>query len=291
MTQQLRLGLPAGSLQEATLDLLDKAGWRVSVQKRSYVPSIEDPEISCLLIRAQEMSRYVEQGALDAGFTGRDWVMENGSEVETVAELVYAKQRLQPVRWVLAVPEASPIRSVKDLQGRRIATELVNGTKRWLAERGVDASVEFSWGATEVKAPELVDAIVDVTETGSSLRANKLRIVDTVVKSTTLLIANRDTWGDPWKRKKLENIALLCLGAITARERVGLKMNIRREDLEKILAVLPALKKPTINELSDPGWVAVETVLEERVVREIVPEIKRAGAEGLVEYPLNKVIF
>lgn len=289
--QVLRLGLPKGSLQEQTLNLLAKAGWKVTSTSRSYVPRVDDPELELRLIRAQEISRYVEHGFLDAGITGADWITENNSDVHIVCEIAYSKQTTNPARWVLAVPENSPIRSVQDLQGKRIATELVGFTRRWLAERGVQAEVEFSWGATEVKAPELVDAIVDITETGSSLRANNLRIVETLCTSFPQMIANRASWADGWKRRKIENLALLLRGALAAEEKVGLKMNLPAAKLDALLRLLPALRNPTVAPLAQTGWVAVETVADERVVREIIPQLKAAGAEGIIEYPLNKVIY
>lgn len=289
--QVLRLGLPKGSLQEQTLNLLAKAGWKVTSTSRSYVPRVDDPELELRLIRAQEISRYVEHGFLDAGITGADWITENNSDVHIVCEIAYSKQTTNPARWVLAVPENSPIRSVQDLQGKRIATELVGFTRRWLAERGVQAEVEFSWGATEVKAPELVDAIVDITETGSSLRANNLRIVETLCTSFPQMIANRASWADGWKRRKIENLALLLRGALAAEEKVGLKMNLPAAKLDELLRLLPALRNPTVAPLAQTGWVAVETVADERVVREIIPQLKAAGAEGIIEYPLNKVIY
>ena len=288
---KLKLGIPKGSLENATVDLFRRAGFQITVSSRSYFPSIDDPEIECMLIRAQEMARYVEDGILDAGLTGFDWVLENDAQVETVANLIYAKQSFGKVRWVLAVPEASAIQSVKDLAGKVIATELVSATKRYLADNGVAARVEFSWGATEVKPPELADAIVEITETGSSLRANKLRIVETVLESNTQLIANKTAWQDCWKRRKLEDIKLLLDGAISAMSKVGLMMNVRRVDLDAVVAVLPALKNPTISQLSDPEWVAVNTILEETTVRNIIPRLKEAGAQGIVEYPLNKVVL
>ena len=291
MSGKLKLALPAGSLQESTFGLLRRAGWEVHVRERSYYPSVNDPEIEALLVRPQEMRRYVEQGSIDAGITGRDWVLENDSDVVVVTELVYAKREMRPVRWVLAVPENSPIEKVEDLQGKRIATELVGGVRRWLAERGVDAEVEFSWGATEVKVPELVDAIVDITETGASLRANKLRIIETVVESVTQLIANRDAWADEWKRSKLEALGMMLQGAIVAREKVGLKMNVAAGDLDRVLEALPAMRRPTVSELAEEGWFAVETMIDESVARTLIPELKRLGAEGIIEYPLNKVIF
>ncbi|MCE9615547.1 MAG: ATP phosphoribosyltransferase [Lentisphaerae bacterium] len=288
---KLVLGLPKGSLQDATFDMMGKAGFDVRVGSRSYVPSIDDPELDGRLIRAQEISRYVELGMLDAGMTGYDWIVENGSDVVQVAELIYAKQGLRPVRWVVAVPEDSSIKSPADLAGKRIATEAVGLTKRYLASKGVTADVEFSWGATEVKAPELVDAIVELTETGSSLRANKLRIVDTVLESTTRLIANKKSWENPWKRAKIEQLALLLQGALAAVSRVLIKLNARAEHVSALTKILPALHAPTISKLDTDGWVAMETVILESVVREIIPELKKAGAEGIIELPLNKVIL
>jgi len=284
------LGLPIGSLQEATLDLLKRAGYEVRAEKRSYYPSINDPEIKARLLRPQDMSRFVERGKVDAGIAGLDWVKENRSRVVIVRELVYSKQTLNPVRWVLAVPEDSPIKSVKDLQGKSIATELVSVTKSFLRKHGVSAKVEFSHGATEAKAPDLVDAIVEATETGSSLRANKLRIVETVMESVTVMIANRESWRDPWKRSKIENLAILLEGAIIAREKVGIKLNVSQENLNRVLQILPAMRRPTISQLAEEGWYAVEAMVDESVVREIIPELKRAGAEGIIEYPLSKVI-
>jgi ATP phosphoribosyltransferase len=286
----LVLGLPKGSLQEATFAMLKKAGFNVAVGSRSYTPSIDDPELQARLIRAQEISRYVEHGMLDAGITGYDWILENGSDVVEVAELVYAKQGLRPVRWVLAVPENSRIRSVKDLKGKRIATEAVGLTRRYLRQHGVKAEVEFSWGATEAKAPELVDAIVEITETGSSLRANNLRIVDTLLESTTRLIANRKAWKDPWKQRKIRQVAMLLTGALMGESRVLLKMNVARKNLKTIIKQLPALHAPTVNPLSSADWFSVESVVEERVVREIIPALKDAGAEGIIEIPLNKIV-
>ncbi len=286
----LKLGIPKGSLQDATIDLFRRAGFNISVSARSYFPAIDDPEIECMLIRAQEMARYVDDGVLDAGLTGLDWVRENDADVVTVADLIYAKRSFGKVRWVLAVPEASPVQSVKDLEGKIIATELVGATRRYLAEHGVNAKVEFSWGATEVKPPVLADAIVEVTETGSSLRANKLRIVDTVLESNTQLIANKQAWQDPAKRKKLEDIKMLLEGAMNALGKVGLMLNVEKRNLEKVLDVLPALKKPTVSHLSDENWVAVNTILDESTVRTIIPRLKEAGAEGIVEYPLNKIV-
>jgi ATP phosphoribosyltransferase len=288
---RLKLGLPKGSLQEATVKMFRKAGFYVGVSERSYFPSIDDDEIECVLFRAQEMARYVEDGILDAGITGNDWILENGANVVRVAELIYAKQSMRPVRWVLAVPESSKIKGVKGLQGKTIATELVNVTKNFLKKNKVKANVEFSWGATEVKAIIGVDAIVEVTETGSSLRANKLREVLTVCESTTQLIANRKAWLNPWKRAKIENLALLLKGAILAEEKVGLKMNVAKDNLKAVLALLPAMKKPTIANLTDPNWVDVETIIDEKTVKDLIPKLKRAGAQGIIEYPLNKVIY
>jgi ATP phosphoribosyltransferase len=288
---KLKLGIPKGSLENATVDLFRRAGFQITTSSRSYFPAIDDPEIECMLIRAQEMARYVEDGVLDAGLTGRDWVEENEAHVENVADLIYAKQSFGKVRWVLAVPEASPYKSVKDLQGKIIATELVAATKRYLERNGVSAKVEFSWGATEVKPPELADAIVEVTETGSSLRANKLRIIETVLESNTQLIANVDSWKDPEKRRKLEDMRMLLQGAINALGKVGLMLNVEKVNLDAVLAVLPALKRPTISTLSEDGWLAVNTILEESTVRTIIPRLKAAGAQGIVEYPLNKIIM
>lgn len=286
---KLVLGIPKGSLQASTLDLFARAGYNVTVSQRSYTPDIDDDRIRVVMFRAQEMSRYVEDGVIDAGLTGYDWIQENGSDVIEVAELVYAKQELRPVRWVLAVPDESPVRKPEDLDGGIVATELVNVTRKYFAEKGVNVKVEFSWGATEAKA-RLIDAIVDVTETGSSLRANKLRVVDTLIRSSTRFIANRAAMKIEWKRRMIENIALLLMGAIDAREKVGLKMNVPRDKLEAITKVLPAEKSPTISSLHDPDWVALEVIVEEKVERELVPELKRAGATGIITYPLNKVI-
>ncbi len=287
----LKLGLPKGSLQDATLQLLARAGWRVTVNSRSYFPNIDDPEVTCMLVRAQEMARYVETGALDAGITGRDWVLETGAEVQEMAELLYAKQSLAPVRWVLAVPDNDPAQSASDLQGKVIATEVVNLTKKYLARHGVEARVEFSWGATEVKVPQLADAIVEITETGSSLRANRLRIIDTVLESRTVFIANTDAVKDAWKREKISNIVLLLQGAISAYNKVGIMLNVRREHLEGVLRALPALKNPTISTLSDANWVAINTIVDEDVVRHLIPKLKAAQAQGIVEYPLNKIVL
>jgi len=286
----LKLGMPAGSLQEAAGELFRKAGYKVTFASRSYYPSVDDAEMHITLIRAQEMSRYVENGSLDCGLTGKDWIVENNSDVVEVAELVFSKVSRRPVRWVLAVPNDSPIHSVQDLQGKRIATEVVNMTQRWLAEHGVTALVEFSWGATEVKPPLLVDAIVEVTETGSSLRANNLRIVCDLMSSTPRFIVNRKAYEDPWKRKKIEDLVLMLQGSMAAEGQVGLMMNVQREHLAKILSLLPALKNPTISALSDDAWVAVNTIIAEDTVRRLVPALKAAGATGIVEYPLNKII-
>ena len=287
---KLKLGLPKGSLQESTLELFRKAGYKFSVRDRSYFPSIDDKELEAMLIRAQEMAKYVEDGVFDAGLTGKDWIMENRSDVHEVCELVYAKQSMRPVRWVLAVSNNSNYESVKDLEGARIATEVVNIAQDYLETNGVKADVEFSWGATEAKVPELVDAIIEVTETGSSLRANNLKIIDTVLSSTTRFIANRKSWEDPEKREKIESIALMLGGAIAAEGKVGVKLNVPRTSLESILRILPAMKNPTINDLNDPEWVAVETVIDEDVVRKIIPQLKKIGGRDIIEYPLNKVI-
>jgi ATP phosphoribosyltransferase len=288
---KLKLGIPKGSLENATVELFRRAGFQITINSRSYFPAIDDPEIECMLIRAQEMARYVEDGVLDAGLTGRDWVEENEAKVENVADLIYAKQSFGKVRWVLAVPESSPFKSVKDLEGKTIATELVAATRRYLAKNGVSAKVEFSWGATEVKPPELADAIVEVTETGSSLRANKLRIIETVMESNTQLIANVDAWKDAGKRRKLEDMRMLLEGAINALGKVGLMLNVEKANLQRVLSVLPALKRPTISTLSEDGWLAVNTILDESTVRTIIPRLKEAGAQGIVEYPLNKIIM
>ena len=288
---KIKLGLPKGSLQDATFALFDKAGFKFSVSSRSYFPSTDDDEIEAMLVRAQEIARYVEEGVFDAGLTGKDWILENNADVEEVMDLCYSKQSMRPCRWVLAVPESSPIRDVKDLQGKRIATEVVNLTRQYLARNGVQAEVEFSWGATEVKAPDLVDAIVDITETGSSLKANKLRVVDELLSTTPRLIANKRSWQDDWKRRKIENISVLLKGALEAEGQVGLKLNCPKDKVQEILAILPALRKPTLSPLADEGWVAMETILKEKEVRSIIPRIKRAGGSGIIEYPLNKVIY
>jgi len=289
---KLILGIPTGSLQESTLDLFQRAGFNVTVSSRSYYPGIDDEKVSVLLLRAQELSRFVETGDIDAAVTGYDWIQENGSDVVEVAELVYAKQKLTPVRWVLAVPDESPVRKVEDLAGGLIATELVNCTSKYFQDKGIDVKVEFSWGATEVKArlAQFYDAIVDVTETGSSLRANKLRVIDTVLTSSCRLIASSSAMKTDWKRQKIENIALLLTAAIEAREKVGMKMNVPRKALDAVAKLLPAEKSPTISDLTDPDWVAVEVVVEERIERDLVPQLKRVGASGIITYPLNKVI-
>jgi ATP phosphoribosyltransferase len=288
---QLKLGIPKGSLQESTVELFAKAGWRISVSSRSYFPAIDDPEIECMLVRAQEMARYVGSGALDAGITGKDWILETDGRVEEVAELVYAKTSLGRVRWVLAVAEDSTIERVQDLEGKVIATEAVRLTEKYLERNGVKARVEFSWGATEVKVPQLADAIVEVTETGASLRANHLRVVDTLLESAPWFIANKAAWQESWKREKIENLVLLLDGAIKAYNRVGVMLNVRRSDLPQVLAALPALRNPTIAQLSDADWVAINTIVEERAVRQLIPKLKAARAEGIVEYPLNKIVF
>ncbi len=286
----IRLGLPKGSLQGSTLKLFNKAGYHITVSSRSYFPSIDDPEIEPMLIRAQEMARYVENGILDCGLTGYDWILEQNADVKQVAELNYAKEGLRPVRWVVAVPEDSKIRSIKDLRGKRIATELVGFTKRYLKTKKVKAEVDFSWGVTEVKPPQFADAIVELTETGMSLRANNLRIVDTVLVSTTRFITNKKAWKEKWKRQKIENLVMLLRGALTAEEHVGLKMNVFEKDLKKILSILPAMHSPTISALTDKGWFDIDVVIEERKVRDLMPRLKNAGATGIVEYQLNKVI-
>lgn len=285
------LGLPKGSLEESTKNLFAKAGWKITTSSRSYRPSIDDPELDGRFIRAQEVSRYVEHGFFDCGLTGQDWIQENESDVVDVCDLIYSKVSTQKSRWVLCVPEASPVKSAADLAGKRIATELVNTTRRYFEGKGVKVEIEFSWGATEVKVPDLVDAIVDITETGSSLRANKLRIVDTLLETNTKLIANRRSWADPAKRKKIETIALLLRGALEAESKVGLKMNAPKQSVEAITRAIPALRNPTISPLSNEAWIALETIIDERVVREIIPQLKELGAEGIVEYPLNKVVY
>lgn len=286
----LRIALPKGSLQDATLDLLRKAGFDFFLRERSYFPASDDKELEAILIRAQEIPRYVADGVLDVGITGKDWIMENNVNVMEVAELVYSKASFRPVRWVVAVPESSEVQTIEDLNGKRIATEVVNITKKYLNAHNVQAEVEFSWGATEAKTPELVDAIVEITESGSSLRANKLRIVDTVLESTVRLIANERSYEDPWKRDKIESIAVLMQGAIQASGKVGLKLNLKKADIGKVRDILPAMKRPTISELLGNEWVALETIIDERIVREIIPQLKKAGAEDIIEYPLNKVI-
>ncbi len=291
MSQKLRLGIPKGSLQDATIALFERAGWRIFANGRSYFPGVDDPEIECMLIRAQEMARYVNHGALDAGLTGSDWVAESGLTVESIASLTYSKQSRQKVRWVLAVPEDSPYQRAEDLANKIIATELVEATKKYFASKNVPVQVDFSWGATEVKPPVLADAIVEVTETGSSLRANRLRILETVLESETQLIANTTAYLDPWKKDKIDKIALMLQGAIAAQGQVGLMMNVRASGLPAVLGVLPALNSPTISTLSDAEWVAVNTILEERSVRDVIPRLKAAGATGIVEYPLNKIVF
>lgn len=286
----LKLGIPAGSLKDSTAELFRKAGYNITFSSRSYYPSIDDEEIECLLIRAQEMARYVEQGILDAGITGHDWVLETGADVEEICELVFSKVSRRPVRWVLCVPNDSPVQSVKDLEGKRIATEVVGMTNRFLAEHGVKANVEFSWGATEVKPPKLADAIVEVTETGSSLRANNLRIVEELLQSTTRFIANNEALQDPWRKAKLDNIALMLKSCLAAEGKVGLMMNVERQDVEKVLEILPALQRPTVSSLADPDWVDINTIVDESVVRRIVPQLKEVGARGIVEYGINKII-
>lgn len=288
---KLRLGIPKGSLQEATLQLFSQAGLQIHTTSRSYFAATADPEIECMLIRAQEMARYVEHGALDAGLTGYDWVVESGLEVESVADLVYAKQSREKVRWVLAVPEDSRFQRPADLSGCTIATELVNVTKKYFQDRNIDVRVEFSWGATEIKPPTLADAIVEVTETGSSLRANHLRILETLLESNTQIIANKAAWANCEKRRKIENLALMLRGAMEAKERVGLMLNVRKDDLDAVLGVLPALKRPTISTLSDPEWLAVNTVIEAATAWDVIPRLKQANAQGIVEYPLNKVVM
>lgn len=291
MANKLRLGIPKGSLQDATLALFQRAGWNIYANGRSYFPSVDDAELECMLIRAQEMARYVDHGVLDAGLTGIDWVVESGLDVQSVTNLTYAKQSRRKVRWVLAVPEDSTYEKAEDLAGKIIATELVEVTRRYFAAKDVPVRVEFSWGATEVKPPTLADAIVEVTETGSSLKANRLRIIDTVLESETHLIANKGAYQDPWKKQKIDNIALMLNGAIAAQGQVGLMLNVAKQNLEQVLAVLPALNSPTVSTLSTSGWSAVNTILEEGIVREVIPKLKSAGATGIVEYPLNKVVL
>lgn len=288
---QLKLGLPKGSLQESTFRLFKKAGFHISANERSYYPAIDDPELEGMLIRAQEMSRYVEEGVIDVGITGNDWILDNHSDVLAVADLLYSKQTLNPCRWVLAVPNDSPFQKAEDLAGKRIATELIHVTEDYFKEHGVSADIEFSWGATEVKPPVLADAIVEITETGSSLRANKLRIIDTVLTVKNQLIVNKNSWEDPWKRQKIENIAMLLKGALLAEGKVGLKMNIAKRDMDQVLNILDSLRNPTISTLSDPEWIALEVIIDDNKVRDIIPQLKRAGAQGIVEYPLNKVIY
>jgi ATP phosphoribosyltransferase len=286
----LKLGLPKGSLQESTFNIFRKAGFRISVPSRSYYPRIDDPEIDCMLMRAQEIARYVELGFLDCGLTGYDWVMENNADVEFITELIYSKQNMRPVKWVLCVPATSGITSVKQLEGKTIATEVVNITKKYLKDNGVTANVEFSWGATEAKPPKLADAIVEVTETGSTIKANNLVIIDELMQSTTRLIANKKAWSDKWKQEKIKEVSMLLEGALLAEEKVGLKMNIQEDAVESLIKELPALKNPTVSSLSEPGWVAVETIIDESRVRELIPRLKKLGAEGIIEYPLNKII-
>ncbi|MFH1394757.1 MAG: ATP phosphoribosyltransferase [Candidatus Omnitrophota bacterium] len=288
---KLKIGIPKGSLQDATIRLFEKAGYKIKVSARSYFPDINDDDIEVILFRAQEMSRYVEDGIIDCGITGNDWIKENSSKVERAAELVYAKQSMKPVKWVLAVPNSSKIKTVKDLEGKKIATELVNVTKKYLKQKGVSAEVEFSWGATEVKPKMGIDAIVEVTETGSSLRANDLKVIDTICESTTQFIVNKAAWKDAWKKEKIERITLLLGGAILAEGKVGLKMNARRNDVEKIIKILPSMKAPTISRLFDENWVDIETVIDEEDVKKLIPKLQKAGAQGFIEYPLNKVIY
>ena len=290
MEKTLKLGLPKGSLQESTLKLFRKAGYHITVSSRSYYPSFDDLEIQAMLIRAQEMAGYVEAGILDCGLTGKDWIMEQNASVQEVAELTYAKEGLRPVKWIIAVPENSPIKTVKDLRGKRIATELVGFTRRYLRAKGVKAEIDFSWGATEVKPPYLADAIVELTETGTSLRANNLRIIDTILESSTRFIANKKAWRSKWKRQKMENIVMLLKGALAAEEKVGLKMNVSSENLKRVMSLLSSMHSPTISQLSDERWFALEVMTDEKVVRDLIPKLKKAGASGIVEYPLNKVI-
>jgi len=287
----LLLGVPKGSLQDSTIRIFEKAGYKIRVSSRSYFPSIDDDEIEVILFRAQEMSRYVEDGIIDCGITGNDWIEENSSDVKRVADLIYAKQSMKPVRWVLAVPNSSKINAPGDLQGKKIATELVNVTKRYLKKKGIKAAVEFSWGATEVKPKIGIDAIVEITETGSSLKANDLKIIDTLCESTTQFIANRTAYKDRWKKEKIDRIALLLQGAIAAEGKVGLKMNVRKKDVKKVISVLPAMKTPTISTLFDEDWVDIDTIIDEETVKRLIPDLKKAGAEGIIEYPLNKVLY
>jgi ATP phosphoribosyltransferase len=291
LANKIRLGIPKGSLQDATIALFKRAGWNIYADGRSYFPSIDDKEIECMLIRAQEMARYVDHGVLDAGLTGIDWVVESGLQVESITSLTYAKQSRRKVRWVLAVPEGSGFEKAEDLEGKTIATELVGVTKKYFADKGVNVKVEFSWGATEVKPPMLADAIVEVTETGSSLKANRLTIIDTVMESETHLIASKSAAADPWKRQKIEQLALMLRAAIDAQSQVGLMLNVQRQHLQKVIEVLPALNSPTISEQSNPAYVAVNTILEEGTVRDVIPRLKAAGATGIVEYPLNNVVL
>jgi ATP phosphoribosyltransferase len=291
VANKLKLGIPKGSLQDATLALFARAGWNIYASGRSYFPTIDDAEIECMLVRAQEMARYVEHGALDAGLTGNDWVLENLADVERVTSLTYSKQSNTRVKWVLAVPEDSPFQKPEDLEGKTIATELVEYTKRYFAEKKINVKVEFSWGATEVKPPTLADAIVEVTETGSSLRANRLRIIETLMESETQLIANKKAWADDWKRKKIETLSLMLNGAMAAQSQVGLMLNVEKKNLDAVLAVLPALNSPTVNQLHDSNWVAVNTILEQSTVRDVIPQLKAAGGTGIVEYPLSKVVL
>jgi ATP phosphoribosyltransferase len=287
---KLKIGLPKGSLQETTFKLFKNAGYNIKLRERSYIPTIDDPELEGLVIRAQEMARYVEDGILDMGITGLDWVLEQDAKVVELVRLKYGKVGFRGVKWVVAVPADSPIKSIKDLKGKKIATELVGYTRKYLKKKGIDAAVEFSWGATEVKPPLLADAIVEVTETGASLKANNLRIIDTILESETVLIANKNAWKDEWKKRKMENVVILLKGALLAEEKVGLKMNVPRNRLEKVIKILPSLHTPTISNLSDKGWIAIEVIMDEETVRDLIPDLKRAGAQGIVEYPLSKVI-
>lgn len=290
MKRLLRLGLPKGSLQESTMKLFRKAGYHILVSSRSYYPSFDDTEIEAMLIRAQEMAGYVEKGILDCGLTGKDWILEQNASVHEVAELIYAKEGLRPVRWVIAVPNESKIKTLKDLNGKRIATELVGFTKRYMKSKSISAEIDFSWGATEVKPPHLADAIVELTETGTSLKANNLRIIETILESSTRFIANKKAWNDKWKRQKMENIVMLLKGALSAEEKVGLKMNVPQKSLKRVMSLLSAMHSPTISQLSDINWYALEVIIDEKIVRDIIPKLKMAGASGIVEYQLNKVI-